>query len=64
MNSISRMPPAPSFRLLGALAALHVAADQCLHLAQRFEHAEIQVAAIHEGPQHLLAQRVELGHPP
>ena len=34
--------------VVGELAALHLALDQRLHLAQRLEHAEIEVAAIHE----------------
>ena len=48
MNSISRMPPSPSLILSREIAALHLALDQRLHLAQRFEHAEVQIAPIDE----------------
>ena len=34
--------------VVGELAALHFALDQRLHLAQRFEHAEVEIAPIDE----------------
>ena len=59
MNSISRIPPGPSLMLSSQLAALDLALDQLLHPAQRLEHAEVEVAAIDEGPQDVAVQLVE-----
>ena len=38
------------------LAPLDLARDHRLHLAQRFEHAEVEVAPIDERPQHFVVQ--------
>jgi ABC-type phosphonate transport system ATPase subunit len=44
----------PSFKILLEIAARHFAGDQRLHLAQRLEHAEIEIAAIDERPHEFL----------
>ena len=41
------------------LAPLDLARDQLLHVAQRLEHAEVEVAAEDERPQHVAVQVVE-----
>ena len=42
--------------VVAQLAPLDLARDQLLHLAQRLEHAEVEVAAEDEGPQHVAVQ--------
>ena len=59
MNSISRMPPGPSLMLSSQLASLDFARDQLLHPAQRLEHAEVEIAAVDEGAQHVAIQLIE-----
>ena len=49
-NSISRMPPGPELHVLGEVAPRDLLFDQRLHLAQRFEHAEVEVTAVDERP--------------
>ena len=61
MNSISRMPPGPELDVLLQFAPLDFARDQVLHAAQRLEHAEVEVAAVHEGPQRIAMQLGEAG---
>ncbi len=43
------------------LAPLDLACDEFLHAAQRLEDAEVEVAPVHEGPQHVSIQYLEAG---
>ncbi len=45
--------------VVAQVATLDLARDQLLHVAQRLEHAEVEVAAEHERPQHVAVQLVE-----
>ena len=56
MNSISRMPPGPELDVVLQLAPFDLAGDHRLHLAQALEDAEVEVAAIDEGPHDVVVQ--------
>ena len=57
MNSISRMPPGPSFTLSLQLAPLDLAGDHRLHLAQALVDAVVEVAPVHEGAHDVVVER-------